>query len=67
MDGELGRGHPCPGLTLPPVLLTVRCCWDPCHPPSFSCPSTRLMPTSSHGGGRGRLTAQWLPPDLPGT
>ena len=36
----------------------MRCCWDPCHPTSSFCQSTRPTRTSSRGGGKGHLRAQ---------
>ncbi|XP_060001445.1 tRNA-dihydrouridine(47) synthase [NAD(P)(+)]-like isoform X4 [Lagenorhynchus albirostris] len=59
--GQLGWGPPRPRPDPAPALLTVRCCWDPCHPISSSCPSTRPTPTSSCRGGRGCLSAQRAP------
>lgn len=59
--GQLGWGLPRPTPDPAPALLTVRCCWDPCHPISSSCPSTRPTPTSSCRGGRGCLSAQRAP------
>ncbi|XP_029073784.1 tRNA-dihydrouridine(47) synthase [NAD(P)(+)]-like isoform X5 [Monodon monoceros] len=50
-----------PARRRPTGSASVRCCWDPCHPISSSCPSTRPTPTSSCRGGRGCLSAQRAP------